>query len=279
MSGMRRSPARALLILLAAVAGAAVAAGLIVVMGAGGGSGRHPAPPRPSEGPTTATVAATPEVATPRVVIDPGHNGLNWAHTAEVNRLIPVPTGTKPCDTAGTTTRSGYTEAEYNLDVARRLAPVLSGQGTQVVLTRTDNGGWGPCIDERVAVANRISATAVVSIHADGWPRGRGFTVLYAAPRPGSPDVASPLALAHRRLAVDIRDAYLRGTGMPYATYAGAEGLQTVPWPTLYRVAEVIIETGNMRDPTDATLLENPAFRDRVAAALAAGIRAFLEGA
>jgi N-acetylmuramoyl-L-alanine amidase len=40
----------------------------------------------------------------------------------------------------------------------------------------------------------------------------------------------------------------------------------------------VFIETGNMHDPTDAALLEDPAFRARAAEALAAGIDAFLAG-
>jgi len=212
------------------------------------------------------------------VVIDPGHNGDNWQHTAEINRSVTVPTGHKPCDTAGTTTASGYTESGYNLAVAQLVAPILEERGLQVLLTRTNDAGWGPCIDQRVALADRAAAAATVSIHADGWPVGRGFSVLYAAPTPGSPDTASPLALADRRLAVDVRDAMAADTGLPVSDYSGADGLVTVPWPTLYTVPEVLVETGNMRSPADAALLESGAFRPRVARAIADGIGAFLAG-
>ena len=211
-------------------------------------------------------------------MIDPGHNGENWRHTAEIARPITVPSGQKPCDTTGTTSTSGYTESAYNLDVARLLAPMLSGRGMRVLMTRTDNLGWGPCIDQRVDVANRAAADAVISVHADGWPAGRGFSVLYAAPAPGSAAASDALALASRRLAVAVRDAFARQTGLPYSTYSGRDGLTTVPYPTLYRVPEVLVETANMRSPTDAALLDDPGFRAKVAAGLAGGVSAFLAG-
>lgn len=227
---------------------------------------------------TPPSPAPTAALRRPTVVIDPGHNGQNWAHTAEINRLIRVPTGQKPCDTTGTSSSDGYTESAFNLDVAQRLAPILSGDGDRVMLTRTDNAGWGPCIDQRVAVANQAAADAVVSIHADGWPVGRGFYVLYAAPAAGSAGAGDPLAASGRRLALDMRDAFARDTGLPYSTYGGQNGLMTVPWPTLYHVPEVIVETANLRSAADAALLEDPAFRDRVARGLADGIAAFLAG-
>lgn len=212
------------------------------------------------------------------MVIDPGHNGDNWQHTAEIGRQVTVPTGHKPCDTTGTTTASGYTESAYNLAIAQLIAPILAGRGLHVLLTRTNDVGWGPCIDQRVAVANQANAAATVSIHADGWPVGRGFSVLYPAPAPGSPDASSPLATADHHLALDLRDAMLAATGLPVSTYSGIDGLVTVPWPTLYTVPEVLVETGNMRSPTDAALLESAAFRARVAQAIADGIGAFLAG-
>ena len=58
----------------------------------------------------------------------------------------------------------------------------------------------------------------MVSIHADGWPTGRGFYVLYAAPAPGSASASDPLALANRRLAVAVRDGLAKQTGLPYST-------------------------------------------------------------
>ncbi len=41
-------------------------------------------------------------------------------------------------------------------------------------------------------------------------------------------------------------------------------------------VPKVFVETGNMRNATDARLLESPAFRERIAHGLADGINRFL---
>jgi N-acetylmuramoyl-L-alanine amidase len=68
---------------------------------------------------------------------------------------------------------------------------------------------------------------------------------------------------------------------MPYATYLGSSGLSErsdLGGLNLSDVPKVFIETGNMRNATDAALLESPAFRQRAARALALGLAAFLHG-
>src|SRR6185503_15696707 len=132
------------------------------------------------------------------IAIDPGHDGGNWAHPAEIGRLVDAGTLRKACDTTGTTTAGGYTEAAYNLDVALRLARILRAAGARVVLTRTTNGGWGPCITTRAAIGNRAHADAAVTIHADGGPAtGRGFHVIYP---PSIRGLTDDIAAASRRL-------------------------------------------------------------------------------
>ena len=50
-------------------------------------------------------------------------------------------------------------------------------------MSRGDDTGLGPCVDERAAMANALPPNAIVSIHADGGPpTGRGFHVLYSSP-------------------------------------------------------------------------------------------------
>jgi N-acetylmuramoyl-L-alanine amidase len=212
------------------------------------------------------------------VVIDPGHNGQNYAHTAEINRLVNIGNGTKACDTTGTAAANGYSEAAYNLDVAQRLAALLTGAGAKVTLTRSDNNGWGPCIDERAAIGNRAGADVAISIHADGSTVGRGFHVIYPASLPGLTD---SIAAASLRLAVDVRNAFAAATGVPYSTYAGRSALEQrsdLGGLNLSKVPKVFIETANMRDPGDAALLEDPGFRQRAAQALVAGMQAYLSG-
>jgi N-acetylmuramoyl-L-alanine amidase len=211
------------------------------------------------------------------VAIDPGHNGGNYLHTAEINRLVDAGTIRKPCDTTGTQTDDGYTEAAHNFDVALRLARILRAQGARVVLTRTTNTGWGPCITERAAIGNRAHADAAISIHADGGPAtGRGFDVIYP---PSIPHLTDDIAAASKRLALAVRAAFAAGTGEPYATYVGDHGLDVrsdLGGLDLSNVPKVFIETANMRNATDAARLESPAYRQREAEALARGIAAFL---
>ena len=252
----------------------------------------NPAPTAPA--PTTpATAPATTPVTQPAapagggslaalrgrtIAVDPGHNGGNYAHTTEISRPIFIGTQTRACDTTGTETNDGYTEAAYTLDVSLRLRDILQSAGAHVVMSRTTNDGWGPCIDERAAFGNRAHANVAISIHADGGPAsGRGFHVNMPALTPGYTD---DIYAASHRLGIDIRDAYT-ATGMPTSTYFGTQGLverTDLGGLNLSNVPKVIVETGNMRNATDAGLLESADFRQRAAQALAVGLADYLAG-
>ncbi|MFX5817268.1 N-acetylmuramoyl-L-alanine amidase, partial [Acinetobacter baumannii] len=85
-----------------------------------------------------------------------------------------------PCNTTGTATASGYEEAAFNWDLAIRLRRILEAAGANVVMTRHDNAGVGPCVNQRAAIGNHAHADAVIAIHEDGGPAwGRGFQVIY----------------------------------------------------------------------------------------------------
>ena len=212
------------------------------------------------------------------VAIDPGHNPNNWKHLAEIDKPVPAGGFLKACDTTGTESANGYTEAAFNFDVATRLAHILKTSGATVVLTRTAHTPWRPCINQRAAIGNRAHADAAISIHADGAPQdGRGFDVIY----PPNTGITRRIATASKRLAVDVRNAYAADTAMPPATYVGRDGLDIrtdLGGLNLSTVPKVFIETGNMHNPTDATLLESPSFRQRAANALAHGLEKFLLG-
>lgn len=221
--------------------------------------------------------ARLPALAGKTIAVDPGHNGRNWAHPAEINRLVDAGTLRKACDTTGTSTASGYAEPAFTFDVALRLRALLRAAGARVVLTRASNDGWGPCITERAAIGNRARADAAVSIHADGGPAGgRGFHVIYP---PSLRGLTDDIAAQSRCLALRMRSAYRSGTGLPYATYVGGTGLSVrsdLGGLNLSDVPKVFVETGNMRNASDARLLESAAFRQRIAKSLAAGIAGFL---
>jgi N-acetylmuramoyl-L-alanine amidase len=212
------------------------------------------------------------------VGIDPGHNGLNYSAPDVINQPVFNGTGTEPCDTTGTATDSGYTEAQFNFNVATYLEDDLQAEGATVVLTRPSNDGVGPCVTTRTAILNDAHADVAVDIHADGGPvDGRGFAVLEpTADGPNDGVIASSGAFA-----ATLRDALAAGTPMPISTYDGVDGLQPrndLAGLNLTTVPKVLIECGNMRNAADAALLVTPSFQQAAAAAMAQAITSFLGG-
>jgi len=236
----------------------------------------------PSTQPPTTAAPTTTAPAAPLagrvVVIDPGHNGGNGANPSVINQLVDVITERKACDTTGTETNAGYSEHAYTFDVATRVRDLLAAQGVRVELTRPDDSGVGPCITERAAIGNRAAADVAVSIHADGGPAGgRGFHVIRPASLPGHTD---GIVDASDRFA-DLLVSAFESTGMPPATYIGSAGLDRrsdLGGLNLSTVPKVFIETGNMRNATDAAMLGDPAWRQQAASAISFAIGAYLAG-
>jgi N-acetylmuramoyl-L-alanine amidase len=211
------------------------------------------------------------------VVLDPGHNGANAAHPKRINRQVDIGQGMrKACDTTGTATESGYTESAYTLAVARETARILRRHGAEVVLTRQNDSGVGPCITRRARIGNREQANAAVSIHADGGPSGgRGFHVIRPTRIEGLTD---DIYADSRRLGRVLRSAYEARTGLPQASYAGG-GLVArgdLGGLRLSDVPKVFIETANMRNAADARKIESRRFRKRIARGIAEGVIEFL---
>jgi N-acetylmuramoyl-L-alanine amidase len=274
----------------------AVCAGLFVAFAAAACGSSTPSPnAATAAGPSSAAAAPAPAPAAPSaglgslrgkvIVIDPGHNLGNVAHSSQIGRPVfagvPENNGFKPCDTTGTATAHGYAEAAYTWDVARRLVAILRRAGAKVILTRTGTRpSYGPCIDQRARIGNRAHADAAVSIHADGGlSRGHGFALI----APASPIAATRLTqrMVDRDVALAraLRKAYLAGTGVPVSTYLGSHGIyrsNEYGGTNLSHVPKVFIETANMRNAGDAALLVQPRFRARAARSLAAGLAAFL---
>jgi N-acetylmuramoyl-L-alanine amidase len=210
-------------------------------------------------------------------VIDAGHNGGNDSHPAEINRLVPAGGFTKPCDTTGTATDGGYSEAEFNLDVSLRTAAILRRESAHVVLTRDTNDGVGPCVNERAAIGNRAHADAAISIHADGAPPpGHGFHVIEPQLVPGFNE---PIVAPSARLGQIVRDRMAARSGLAPSTYLGHDGIDVradLGGLNLSRVPKVFLESGNMRNPGDASLQTSPVWRERLAHVIALALTTFV---
>ncbi|MER7764176.1 N-acetylmuramoyl-L-alanine amidase [Streptomyces sp. NPDC097619] len=242
--------------------------------------------PTPSAAGSSAPAAPAPggrPLAGRTVVIDPGHNTGNFRHTSEINRKVDIGTGRKECDATGTTTNAGYKEAEFTLDVSRRLRTLLEQRGARVVLTHEGDLPFGPCIDERARIGNGAGADAVVSVHADGSSAGnRGFHVILPALVRGGAADTTKIVAPSRALGERIAGNFVRATGLGPSNYVGGgTGLvvrDDLGGLNLSTRPKVFVECGNMRDPKDAALLTSPQWRQDAARGIADGIVGFLGG-
>jgi N-acetylmuramoyl-L-alanine amidase len=210
------------------------------------------------------------------VAIDPGHNGAN-ATSPETRRPVDAGGLVKACNSTGAVAADGTTESAYAWDVAVALAEALAERGATTPMTRDDDDGWGPCVDDRGRFGAEQGADLTVSLHADGagaHGRDRGFHVI----RPGrlegwTDDVADDSA----QLADALRDA-LVDAGFEPSTYRGVDGIDvrtdlgTLNWSD---VPVTLVETHNMHDPVEGPAHRTSAVQDRLVAALADGITAY----
>ena len=219
---------------------------------------------------TTTTTHAAP-LAGRIVVVDPGHNGANAQHPAEIGALVDAGGFQKACNTTGTATEEGYTESRINVEVAVRVRVGLEALGAEVRMTRADDSGWGPCVDERGGAA--AGADLLLSLHADGAdPAESGFHVIRPAPLPGYTEATAAESAA---LATRVRDE-LVAAGFATSTYLGVDGIdERADLGTLNRspAPAVMVEAGNLRNPADAATLTSQPGQARLADALVAAVR------
>ena len=210
------------------------------------------------------------------VVLDPGHNGGNASHPAEINAPVPDGRGrTKPCNTTGTSTNAGYTEHAFTWDVSVRVRDILTARGVSVMLTRPNDTGVGPCVNDRAAIGNRANPAAVVSIHADGATSAgsRGFHVAYS-----SPPLNDAQGEPSQRLARALRDN-LTSAGFPQSNYIGTAGLSPrndLAGLNISTRPTALVECANMRNAGEAATVSSADGRARYAAAIADGILAYI---
>lgn len=256
---------------------AAVGLAVVTLTGVGCGANDLPAshPSQPSTYSQPAAASHRP-LAGIVVGIDPGHNGRNYAHPRYINHRIWNGREYEACNTTGTSTDSGYPEPKFTFRVAIQLRADLRREGARVVMTRHNNHGVGPCVNRRAAIINHAHAAVGIDIHADGGPPdGRGFAILEPVRDKENKHVVSSSA----RFGHIVRAAILHGTAMPTSTYDGRHGINhrdDLAGLNLTRVPLVLLESGNMRNRTDARMLTSNQFQSRLAQALARAITEFV---
>jgi N-acetylmuramoyl-L-alanine amidase len=174
------------------------------------------------------------------IVIDPGHGGSDRGAM-----------------------HGGYSEADLNLDMAKRLRDVLVSRGWQVQMTRdTDVDVYQPDdtphqeLQARVDVANNGGARLFISIHANAFINSGPYGTTYYVSK------KSDVALA------GIIEQHLQSDGTK------DDGIiKSHLYVTLHtRMPAVLIETAFLTNPNDLALLASPAWREKIMHAVADGI-------
>jgi N-acetylmuramoyl-L-alanine amidase len=181
-----------------------------------------------------------PRVLRGNIVIDPGHGGHD----------------------PGTTSVTGVHEKTVNYDVAEKVAAILERRGLAVTMTRQRNEYIE--LEARAEMANRRNADLFVSIHADSAPSpsAQGFTVY----------IANAASADSQRAARDISRA-MATTGLEN------RGVRREDYRVLRtsRGPAVLVEMGYLSNRQDALRLQDSAFQDKLAAAIATGILDYLQ--
>jgi len=217
-----------------------------------------------------------------RVVLDPGHGGKD----------------------TGAVGPAGVREKDVTLDIAHRVAPVLAGQGVQVVLTRDDDRFVS--LEERTARANGFGADLFISIHCNASEaKGRRGIETYVldttrdeiagrvAARENATTQAASAELASILGGMRMADEAARSTRFAQllqrasttaaqARYGDAVdgGVHTAGFYVLVgaRMPSVLFETSYISNATEETRLGASEYRQLMADAIANAIKAYREG-
>jgi N-acetylmuramoyl-L-alanine amidase len=194
----------------------------------------------------------------PVIVIDPGHGGEN-AGTASV--------------------LGNHYEKEFTMDWAKRLQRLLLTNGFQVHLTHTNDVDMA--LSNRVAFAQAREAGLFLSLHFNSAAPDEGEAGLetYSTTPPGMPSTvtrgfADDSAVTFPNNAFDAQNLQLavrihreilavnghHDRGLRRARFLGVLRSQERP--------AVLIEGGYLSNPTEASLIATPAYRQKLAAAV-----------
>ncbi len=193
------------------------------------------------DGASRTAYVATGTLAGRLVALDPGHGG-----------------------SASGAAYGGVLEKNVNLAITLRVKAFLEAKGCRVVLTRDHDSAVG--LYERCGIANAAGAEVFVSVHANAAPGDPTFQGTYTYYYPGSTGGAARAPRSHSRTASSA-GSIDRGTL--------SENFVVVRET---RMPAALVETGFMTSREELEKLTDPAYQDRLAWGIAAGIEDYLTG-
>ena len=202
-----------------------------------------------------------------RIALDAGHNGGNVERTTRMYQQVSDGRGgSKICNTAGTTSLSGYPEHAFTFDVTARLTAQLEGLSATVLLTREDDDGVGPCVDVRGRFAEDSDADLLLSLHANGSssPAAAGFFAITASPAI-SPSQEAPSEALAAAMVVTLTAAGFAPSNVVQGAISERADLATLNFA---RRPAVMLELGEMRNPAESAVMSSEDGRQKYADAL-----------
>ncbi|MBX6392912.1 MAG: N-acetylmuramoyl-L-alanine amidase [Burkholderiales bacterium] len=220
------------------------------------------------------------------VAIDPGHGG----------------------EDPGAIGARGTKEKDVTLKVARKLKQLIDAEpGMQAVLTR--DGDYFVPLHMRVAKARKVRADLFVSVHADAFikPHARGSSVFALSERGATSAAARWLANRENEsdliggVNLDVKDRYLAQTLLDlsqtatisdslklgklvlnelgnintlHKDYVEQAGFAVLKAPD---IPSILVETAFISNPEEERRLNDDAYQTRLAQAIVAGIKAYLQ--
>lgn len=173
-------------------------------------------------------------------------------------------------------------EKDFNLDIVRRVRPILMKAGLRVILTR-NNDKFIP-LEDRAALANRTPESIFVSIHFNSAlanPAAKGFEVFCITPR-GSPSTEYDELRVRDMVEEKGNPSDLQSFALANTVYHSLHGRMEMADRgvkrsrfavlRLTRTPAVLIEGGFLSNRDDVQKVTSRAWRDRYAEAIANGI-------
>jgi N-acetylmuramoyl-L-alanine amidase len=191
-----------------------------------------------------------------KIVIDPGHGGTTKTG------------GSSPNNAKGPT---GLLEKNAVLDIGLRAAKLIENAGDIAILTRKTDVNLG--LADRAKAAKSVKSPVFVSIHfngLDGSTQGTE-TFVHTSHSGASADLCRAVQ-ARLVAATGYRD---RNSGHPGGVKRGGFGVIS---PTSHDkdTAAILVEVAFMDVPAEEKRLKDAAYKDKIAAALVAGIQDYL---
>ena len=203
------------------------------------------------------------------VVIDAGHQGRANMGSEPVG---PGSSTRKPKVAGGTSGVATHkAESVINLQVAKRLKAQLEKRGIPVRMIRTSESVNIPN-STRAKTANSLGAALVVHLHCDSAGRStKGLLVIV----PATNRWTSPIVTSSARAGRSVQKYALAATG---ARNRGVSKRSDLVGFNYSKVPSVFVEMGLMSNSTEDRKLSTAAYQNKLAAGMANGIKAYLDG-